>query len=168
MVALSSRLPGFYKLSLEERVAAVAQRARLDRRDEAVLLGQGLSAQTANEMIENGIGTYALPLGVAVNFRVDGRDLLIPMAVEEPSVLAAVSNAAKMVRAGGGFSTEATDPVMIGQIQLLDLADLDQAAQTIADHKAELTAAADACSRSMVRRGGGACDLEVRAFPDTP
>jgi hydroxymethylglutaryl-CoA reductase len=164
----SSRMPGFYKLSLEERVAATARWAGLTAEEQRQLLVQGLSPQTANEMIENGIGIHALPLGVAVNFLVDGRDYLIPMAVEESSVLAAVSNAARMVRGGGGFTTEATAPVMIGQIQLLDIADLERAAQQVEAHKEALMAVADACSQSLVRRGGGACDLEVRRFPDTP
>jgi hydroxymethylglutaryl-CoA reductase len=94
------------KLSLAERVAAVARWAGLTRDEQALLLGQGLSPQMANEMIENGIGTHALPLGVAVNFLINGRDYLIPMAVEEPSVLAAVSHAAKLIREGGGFTTK--------------------------------------------------------------
>jgi hydroxymethylglutaryl-CoA reductase len=168
MAGKSSRLPGFYKLSLEERVAAVARWARLTGEEQRLLLAQGLSPDTANEMIENGIGTHALPLGVAVNFLIDGRDYLIPMAVEESSVLAAVSNAARMVRNGGGFTTEATAPVMIGQIQLLDIVDLEHAARQVEGQKKELMAVADACSERLVRRGGGACDLEVRRFPDTP
>lgn len=148
-------------------MAAVGRWAGLSGAERALLV-QGLSADTASQMIENGIGTHALPLGIAVNFLIDGRDYLIPMAVEEPSVLAAVSHAAKLVRAGGGFQTEATAPVMIGQIQLLEIDDLEQAAQAVEAHKAELMAAADACSESIVRYGGGACDLEVRRFPDTP
>jgi hydroxymethylglutaryl-CoA reductase len=168
MAGKSSRLPGFYQLSLAERVAAVARWAGLTRNEEAFLQGQGLSPQMANEMIENGIGTHALPLGVAANFLIDGRDYLIPMAIEEASVLAAVSNAARIVRAGGGFTTRATEPVMTGQIQLLDIADLDGAAQRVAAHKAELMAIADGCSPGMVARGGGACDLELRRFPQTP
>lgn len=167
MARKSSRLPGFYKLSLEERVAEVGRWAGLSE-SERELLAQGLSPHTASQMIENGIGTHALPLGIAVNFLIDGRDYLIPMAVEEPSVLAAVSHAAKLARAGGGFQTEAADPIMIGQIQLLEIDDLERAAQSVAAHKAELLAAADACSQSIVRYGGGACDLEVRRFPNTP
>src|SRR5690606_8364421 len=150
MARKSSRLPGFYKLSLEERVAAVGHWAGLDGA-ERELLAAGLSPHTANQMIENGIGTHALPLGIAVNFLIDGRDYLIPMAVEEPSVIAAVSHAAKLARAGGGFQTEATDPIMIGQIQLLEIDDLEHAAQSVMAHKAELMAAADACSQSIVR-----------------
>lgn len=164
----SSRLPGFYKLSLDERVATVARWAGLDEKDRGVLLHQGLTAGQAGKMVENGIGTYGLPLGIAVNFLIDGRDYLIPMAVEEPSVVAAVSHAAKLVRAGSGFHTEATAPVMIGQIQVLDVPDLSAAAEAVLENKAALMAAANECSESIVRRGGGACDVEVRPFADTP
>ncbi|HSM55747.1 MAG TPA: hydroxymethylglutaryl-CoA reductase, degradative [Candidatus Sulfomarinibacteraceae bacterium] len=164
----SSRFPGFYKLSLEQRVAAVGQWAGLGREECQVLLGQGLRAEQAAQMIENGIGTHALPLGIAVNFLVNDRDYLIPMAVEEPSVLAAVSHAAKLVRAGGGFHTEATPPVMIGQIQVLDVPDLEQAAMAVLDNREMLMAVANECSQSIVRRGGGAQDIEVRPFADTP
>jgi len=146
----------------------VARWAGLNDDEQAVLLGQGLTAGDASQMIENGIGTHALPLGVAVNFRINGRDYLIPMAVEEPSVLAAVSHAAKLVRAGGGFHTQATEPIMIGQIQVLDLPDMDAAAQAILDNKALLMETADECSESIVRRGGGSRDIRARAFPETP
>ena len=164
----SSRISGFYKLSLAERVMKVAEWADLTADEQAVLLGTGLEAHQAGQMIENGIGTHELPLGVATNFLINGRDYLIPMAVEEPSVLAAVSNAARLIRAGGGFETSATDPVMIGQIQLLDVPDMAAAAQAILDNKTRLLEIADKCSPSIVRRGGGARDLEVRPFPDTP
>ena len=90
----SSRLPGFYKLAPAARVAAVGDWAGLDESERAVLAGQGLSPSQADLMIENVVGTYALPLGIAVNFLINGRDYLIPMAVEEPSVLAAISHAA--------------------------------------------------------------------------
>lgn len=169
----SSRLPGFYKLSLAERVAMVAEWAELCNTEVAVLAGDGLQPAQADLMIENALGTYALPLGVAANFLINGRDYLIPMAVEEPSVLAAVSHSAKLIRAGGGFTAEASEPVMIGQIQLLDVgdgsaADMTAAALALDAHRDELLALADACSPSIVRRGGGARGIEVRPFPDTP
>ena len=168
MTERSSRLPGFYKRALPERVATVARWAGLDDEEQAVLLGQDLTADAASKMIENGIGTHALPLGIAVNFRINGRDYLIPMAVEEPSVLAAVSHAAKLVRAGSGFHTEATEPVMIGQIQVLDVPDMDAAVQNILDNKSLLMERANESSQSIVRRGGGSRDVRVRTFPDTP
>lgn len=161
-------MPGFYNRSLAERVATVARWAGLDEAQQQVLLGQGLDAKQASQMIENGIGTYGLPLGIAVNFLINGRDYLIPMAVEEPSVVAAVSHAAKLVRAGGGFETEATAPVMIGQIQVLEVPDIAVAARAVAANKEALMAAADDCSESIVRRGGGSCDIEVRSFQETP
>lgn len=164
----SSRLPGFYKKSLTDRVAMVAKWAGLSAEEQAVLLEQGLTAGQAANMIENGIGTTELPLGVACNFFINGRDYLIPMAVEEPSVLAAVSASAKLIREGGGFTATTTDPVMIGQIQLLDIPDLEVAAATIQAHKEELMAQANQCSPSIVARGGGARDIETRPFPDTP
>jgi len=164
----SSRLPGFYKMPLPERVAVVADWAGLDEDEQAVLAGQGLSPGQADLMIENALGTYALPLGVAANFLINGRDYLIPMAVEEPSVLAAVSHAAKLIRAGGGFQTESSDPVMIGQIQVLDVADLAAAELALLVHRDELLVLADSSSQSIVRRGGGARAIETRPFPDTP
>jgi len=164
----SSRLPGFYKLGMAERVAMVAEWAGLSDDEAAVLAGQGLTPGQADHMIENALGTYALPLGVAANFLINGRDYLIPMTVEEPSVLAAVSHAAKLIRAGGGFAAEASEPVMIGQIQVLDLDDLAVATLALEAHRAELMTLADSCSRSIVKRGGGSRGIELRPFPDTP
>lgn len=164
----TSRLPGFYKLPLAERVAVVAEWAGLTDDEAAVLAGDGLAPAQADLMIENALGTYALPLGVAANFQINGRDYLIPMAVEEPSVLAAVSHAAKLIRAGGGFQAESSEPVMIGQIQVLDLPDMMAAALAVEEHKYELMMLADACSRNIVKRGGGARGIEARPFLDTP
>ena len=164
----TSRLPGFYKLPPAERVAAVGDWAGLDESERAVLAGQGLSPSQADLMIENVVGTYALPLGIAVNFLINGRDYLIPMAVEEPSVLAAISHAAKLIRAGGGFRAESTDPIMIGQIQVLDMPDLEAARLAVLSHRDELMARADACSESIVAYGGGARGIEARPFADTP
>ena len=164
----SSRLPGFYKRPLAERVDIVAKWAGLDVNDINVLKERGLANEQADKMIENSLGTFALPLGIAVNFLINDRDYLIPMAVEEPSVLAAVSNAAKKIRAGGGFSTEATDPVMIGQIQVLDIPDMAAAMAAIEANKANLLETANCCDRVIVRLGGGSRDIEVRPFPDTP
>ncbi len=164
----SSRLPGYYKLPLSQRVAMVADWADLSPAQQAVLIEGGLTPEQADVMIENAIGTYALPLGVAANFLINDRDYLIPMAIEEPSVLAAVSHAAKLIRAGGGFRTESSAPVMIGQIQVLDVDDLAAAQLALQAHEDELLAAVDACSPSIVRRGGGAQAIEIRPFPDTP
>jgi len=164
----SSRLPGFYKLSLAERVAVVGDWVGLDESERQVLAGQGLQPAQADLMIENVVGTYALPLGIAANFLINGRDYLIPMTVEEPSVLAAISHAAKLIRAGGGFEATATDPVMIGQIQVLDVPDLEAARRAVLAHRAELMDAANAVSESIVQYGGGARGIEARPFPTTP
>lgn len=168
MTDKSSRLPGFYKLSLEERVATVGDWAELTADERCVLLQQGLKADQAAWMIENCIGTFALPLGIAANFLVNGRDYLIPMAVEEPSVLAAVGHAAKLVREGGGFQTTSTDPVMIGQIQILDIPDMTAAISALEENRQALMDLVDANSRSIVARGGGSRGIEIRPFLDTP
>jgi hydroxymethylglutaryl-CoA reductase len=159
----TSRLPGFYRRTLAERAALVAQWANLTPEESAVLLGvRGLTAATADNMIENAIGIFALPLGVATNFLIDDIDRLVPMVVEEPSVLAAVSNAARLFREGGGFTTQTDPPIMIGQLQVLDVDDLYVAAGAIKANKGRLLALADEVGGSIVRRGGGARDLEVR------
>jgi hydroxymethylglutaryl-CoA reductase len=168
IVEKSSRLPGFYKLPLEERVAVVADWADLDEAERILLLEQGLLASQANHMVENAIGTFSLPMGVAANFLINGRDYLIPMAIEEPSVLAAVSSAAKLVRAGGGFETETTDPIMIGQVQVLDIPDMEAAVQALRDNQEELSEMANGISRSIVKRGGGMRGIEIRPFYDSP
>ena len=164
----SSRLSGFYRRSRQERAQIVAAWAGLTPDEQAALAGGGLSAAQAEHMIENVIGVYALPLGIATNFLINGRDTLIPMVVEEPSIVAGVSFAAKLAREGGGFTTSADEPVMIGQIQVLDVADLDAAAARVLDAQDELLAEADCCDRVLVELGGGARGLEVRPFPDTP
>ena len=142
--------------------------AELDTEETAVLLHGGLDSSQAAYMIENAIGTFGLPLGIAANFFINGRDYLIPMAVEEPSVLAAVGHAAKLARAGGGFHTTSTDPVMIGQIQVLDIPDMNAAIARLDANKQRLMAEADACSQNIVKRGGGSRGIEIRPFPDTP
>jgi hydroxymethylglutaryl-CoA reductase len=165
----TSRIPGFYRRPLAERAAVVAQWADLTAQEQTALLGiGGLNAQQADHMIENAVGVYALPLGVATNFLINGEDYLVPMVIEEPSVVAAVSNAARLFRAGGGFTTESDPPVMIGQIQVLDVPDLYVAAGAIMAQRQQLLAAADSVGGSIVRHGGGARDLQVRPFQHTP
>ncbi len=164
----TSRISGFYKRALQERAALVAEWANLTSDEQNTLLGiSGLNADHASNMIENAIGVYALPLGIATNFLINGRDYLMPMVIEEPSVVAAVSNAARLFREGGGFSTSSDDPVMIGQIQVLDLPDVEAAAAKVLVSRDRLLAAANETGGSIVKRGGGAHDIEVRPFPDT-
>jgi hydroxymethylglutaryl-CoA reductase len=164
-MSLSSRIPGFYQLPLAERRALVARLAALAP-EEAAAFDGGIDAATADHVIENVVGTYALPLGIALNFQVNGRDVLVPMCVEEPSVVAAASNAARMVREGGGFTAEADDPVMISQVQLVDVPDAAAAAARIEARRVEILAAADATQPDLVSRGGGCRGLEVRSLPD--
>ena len=118
----TSEIPGFYKLTVEERRRIVREWAGLTEEEAKVYeFPPGIDPSILTRMIENVIGTFALPLGVATNFRINDKDSLVPMAIEEPSVVAAASNAAKVARAGGGFRAQTTDPVMIGQIQVLEV-----------------------------------------------
>ncbi|HTM20150.1 MAG TPA: hydroxymethylglutaryl-CoA reductase, degradative [Kofleriaceae bacterium] len=161
--ARSSRIPGFYKLGVAGRRRRIAELCGLD--DAALrALDGGLDAETADHMVENVIGTYALPLGIATNFTVDGTDYVVPMVIEEPSVIAAASNAAKMVRAGGGFHTRVSAPVMIGQIQLCEVADPPAAAAAIEAARDRLLQRAAALAPRLVDRGGGPVGLRVRTL----
>ena len=149
-------------MSLADRRRELAARAELNSDDLALLDTGGLAAADAARMIENVVGLYALPLGVALNFQINQRDYLVPMAVEEPSVVAAACYAARMVRAGGGFSATADLPVMIAQIELREVGDPAAARARIEAARAEILALADSCQAILVSVGGGARDLEVR------
>ena len=165
----NSRISGFYDLTLDERRAKLAESARLSPDELSVYATNGgLSPEAADHMIENVIGTHALPLGIALNFQVNGQDVLVPMAVEEPSVVAGASFMAKLARAGGGFTASTDEPLMIGQMQVLDISDLQAARLAILDHKPELVAEADTIDPVLKKFGGGARDLEVRVIADSP
>lgn len=165
----TSRIPGFYQLSMMERRQRVAHFASLEPSDAAAFEQPGgIDEAQADHMIENVIGIFGLPIGVATNFRVNDRDVLVPMVIEEPSVVAGASFMAKLARAGGGFQAETTAPEMIGQIQLLDLPDLVQAREQILAHEAEILARADQVDPLLVELGGGARRVEVRLFEETP
>ncbi len=159
----TSRIPRFYNLPLEERRQRLAEMGLLSPQEFAALVGEpGLTAAQADPMIENVVGTFALPLGIALNFVVNGREVLVPMAIEEPSVVAAASYMAKLARAGGGFTAHTSAPEMIGQIQILDVADPHEARLRILEARAEILEAATAIDPVLQRLGGGARDLEVR------
>jgi len=158
----SSRIERFFEKSIEERGRIVREWACLSQTDYDALVTGGLSTQGADSLIENAIGVYSLPLGIATNFLINQTDYLIPMAIEEPSVIAACSFAAKLARTGGGFVSWADEPVMTGQIQVLQLSDVDAAAETITLHAAELLRIANATHPNLVARGGGARSLEMR------
>ena len=168
-VPSGSRLPGFYNLSLEERRALLARGGWLTEEEFNALCGEGgLTSTQADHMIENVVGLHALPLGIALNFLVNDREVLVPMVIEEPSVVAGASFMAKLARAGGGFIAETTPPEMIGQIQLLDVPDLTVARQALLDQKERLLAEASQIDPVLQRLGGGARDLEVRLIDSSP
>ena len=159
----TSAIRGLYRLSIEERQKKLQEFADLTEDDMSLLEAFGpLDASTADRMIENVVGTFPFPLGIATNFQINGRDFLVPMALEEPSVVAAASNAARMVRQTGGFSASTTDPVMIGQIQVADIPHLDKADKRITEQKENLLKVANAQDPVLVKFGGGARDLQVR------
>ncbi len=165
----SSRISGLYNMSLQERREALAAHTKLDPMVLRTFehLG-GLEAEQADHMIENVIGVFGLPLGIATNFVINGREVLIPMAIEEPSVVAGASYMAKLVRLGGGFQASSTEPVMIGQIQILDVPDPDQAVEALLGAKPEILDQANRVDPLLIRLGGGARDLEIRVLHDTP
>ncbi len=164
----NSELPGFYKLSVEERRKKVAEIAALNAAEMEVL-GPHTGAEIAqlNRMIENVVGAFSLPLGIASNFRVNGKDYLVPMAIEEPSVVAAASHAAKIARAGGGFHGGISGTRMIGQVQLLGVKDPHGAALRILEEQKRLLELANSKDPILTKLGGGALALETRVL-DSP
>jgi hydroxymethylglutaryl-CoA reductase len=162
----SSRLSGFYQKNIDERTTIVAAWAGLSDA-ETGLLRDALALEQADKMIENVVGRYSLPLSIATNFRINGRDYLVPLVIEEPSVVAAVSFAARLARRGGGFFTGSTAPIMIAQVQLLDAPDPMQAETAILAARSQLLRLADV-SPTIARMGGGPRDIQVRHLPDTP
>src|SRR5712675_421415 len=159
----TSRLPGFYKMRIAERLRRVAEQLEVDG-DELDGLGESgtLPLANADAMIENAVGVLGIPVGLGLNFLVNGEDVLVPMAVEEPSVIAAVSLAAKIAREGGGFTAEADVPLMIGQVQVSGLADPEAAQTALHREKEAILGQANALHPQMKARGGGAKDIEVR------
>lgn len=159
----------FYNLSLSERLEWVAQKTGLSPEEIAALSGAGgLTPQHADHMIENVIGLHALPLGIAQNFLINGCEVLVPMAIEEPSVVAGASYMARLARAGGGFIAHATAPEMIGQMQILQLANPHQARLMLLEHRDELLEAAAGFDSVLASLGGGPRDLEVRLIEQSP
>jgi hydroxymethylglutaryl-CoA reductase len=164
----SSLISGFYKLSPKERLALVKEFADLSDEECDLLQNTGsLPLDMADHMIENVVGAFPLPLGIGVNFLINGKDYLIPMAIEEPSVVAAASYAAKMVREGGGFRTSSTTPVMIGQVQVVDLADPEQAKQRVLAAKQAVLQKANEQDPVLASVGGGAKDLDAKIIQTT-
>lgn len=160
-VELTSRIAGFYNLSVEERQAHLARTLGQTAAANAFDNG-GIDAARADKMIENVVGVFALPLGIALNFLINGRDYLVPMAIEEPSVVAGASYAAKLVREGGGFHAETDEPMMIAQVQVVDVPDMQAAVERLNQRKAELLELANQQDALLVKLGGGARDMQVR------
>ncbi len=165
MAELSSRISGFYRLGLEERLKIIASRAGLSTEEmENLRSGGGLTLEVADRMIENVIGTMAYPFAVAVNFRINGRDYLVPMVLEEPSVVAAASNMARLMREGDGIRAWSSEPIMIGQIQVVEVPDMEKAERAILMAKPKLLEIANSKDPVLVRLGGGARDIETRVI----
>jgi len=158
-----SRIPGFYKLSLKQRIQAVQQRGLLNK-DELRQLTSGshtLSPEAADKMIENVIGVLGIPMGVGLNFVVNDKPYLVPMAVEEPSIVAAISAAAKQAMSTGGFRVQSTEQLLIGQIQIVNVPHPAKAQTQIKQRRSEIINLANSLHPNMVARGGGAKDIEV-------
>lgn len=176
----SSRLPGFYKLSIPERQKIIAEKRDLSDDEISALTDGGMTVELADRMVENLVGIYGMPMGIAANFLINNRDYLIPMVIEEPSVVAACSHAAKLVRDSGGFFASADDPILVGQIQVLmdgarngespdllvTIDQLSQARDRILAASPELIELANSANPNLVKRGGGAREIQVRDFFD--
>ena len=159
----NSRIPAFYDMAVETRRQKLAEAVGLTGDElETLATPDALPFEIADTMVENAVGTFALPFGVGLNFRVNGRDRLIPMVVEEPSVIAAASNAALLARSGGGFVAEADPGAMIGQIQLVRVADPAAAVERLGAARERLLAAAEELTPGLCARGAGPRDVEIR------
>ena len=159
----SSRFPGFYLLSVDERRKRLAEAARIDVEELiAAVENGGLDVETADQVVENVVGIYGLPLGVALNVRVNGEDRLAPMVIEEPSVIAAASNAARMVRETGGFEATMVEDLMTTQVQVFDVSDAAGAVERLEAARAELLDLATKAVPGLVTRGAGPREIEVR------
>ncbi len=158
-----SRIPGFYQLSVNERLELLHERGVLDAADYASLRGgtYSLDVETADRLIENVIGVFSMPMGLGLNFQINGGDYLVPMVVEEPSIVAAVSSTAKLVRQAGGFTSVADEPMLIGQVQVVDVHGPEQARAAVLARTLEILRLANSAHPNMVARGGGALGVEV-------
>ncbi len=163
---ITSRIPNFFKMDISERIVAL-QRAGLLTEDDARQLASGehqLRLPVADKMIENVVGVFGLPMGMALNFLINGRDYIVPLVVEEPSIVAGLSGAARMARLGGGYQVETTEPILIGQVQAVNIDDPEQAKADLLAHKDDVLALANSLHPKMVARGGGALDIEVYSY----
>lgn len=159
----SSRIPNFFRLTINQRIAALHERGLLSKDDVQKLANGSHQVQlnVADKMIENVIGVFGLPMGVALNFLINGRDYVIPLVVEEPSIVAGLSGAARMARLGGGFVAEKVDPILIGQVQIVVESEPERAKAILLENKEQILALANSLHPKMLARGGGALDIEV-------
>ena len=161
-------MPSFYNKTLAERLQSVVEQTGLTPDEAAALSDAGLSLEGADHMIENVVGVYGLPFGIATNFRVNNKEVLVPMVIEEPSVVAGASLAARLVREGGGFVASSDDPIMIAQMQILDLANPYAARLALLNQKQRILEFANTTDPVIIKLGGGARDIEVRVIEDSP
>lgn len=164
----TSQISGFYKLTESDRLNLLAQASGLDKTELSAWVDGGLNHENADHMIENVVGLHSLPVGIGLNFLINGKDILIPMVVEEPSIVAGASFMAKLIRQGGGFTAISSPPEMIGQIQVINLKDLESAKKAVLKNMDYLLEIADQVDPVLKKLGGGARGLEVRVFNDTP
>ncbi len=156
-------MPGFYRLPVEQRLAFLARSYNLSEKEIAELRnGQALKVEHAVNLVENAVGIFGIPLGLGLNFYIDGREHIVPMAIEEASIIAAASRAALMIRSGGGFHTQVDEPVMIGQVQVMEIDNPDEAESIIQQNKTEIIREANIPHPRMLTRGGGVFDLETK------
>lgn len=164
---VTSRVPGFYRLPVEQRLAFLARNYNLSEIEISNLRnGTALKVEHAVNLVENAVGVFGLPLGLGLNFYIDGREHIVPMAIEEASIIAAASRSALMIRSGGGFTTIIDEPVMIGQIQVLELDNPFKAAELLKVHQDEIIYQANLPHPRMLARGGGVFDLETNIIND--
>ncbi len=167
MANRSSEISGYYKLNVEERLELLGTFSNLTQEELEVLRMHGsLSMELADKLIENVVSTFEIPVGIAPNFRINGKDYLIPMAIEEASVVAACSNAARIARSAGGFVSESTEPIMIGQIQIVKYDSLEDLKKTILEHENEILKLANTRSKTLSSLGAGARGIEIRTLDD--
>lgn len=161
-------MPGFYNKTLADRLQAITEQTGLSQEEIDSFSSLGLGLDGAEHMIENVVGLYALPLGIATNFRINHKEVLVPMVLEEPSVVAGASLAARLARETGGFIASSDEPVMIAQMQILDLANPHQARLALLAHKQRILDFAQTTDPVIMKLGGGPRDVEVRLIEDSP
>ncbi|MDA1073396.1 MAG: hydroxymethylglutaryl-CoA reductase, partial [Proteobacteria bacterium] len=158
-----SRIPNFFKMSVAERIRALHERGLLSDQDIQSLASaeHTLRLPVADKMIENVVGVFGLPMGMALNFRINARDYVVPLVVEEPSIVAGLSGAARMARLSGGYTATSTEPILIGQVQAVNIEDPATAMADLMHRKDEILGLANSLHPKMAARGGGALDIEV-------